>query len=114
MAIDAVAREGGDIVIVSQDQQVTAGDYERQLALDLAHYLVDADCDRDALPVLLSPTSQDPDPTPHDLCRANDIALLRGARGALRALGSLAHRTPPPRWSSGRRHASPRSPRASS
>ncbi len=95
VAIDAVAREGGDIVIVSQDQQVTAGDYERQLGIDLAHYLADATRDRDGLPVLLSPTSQDPDPRLTAFCHDNDIALLRGARGALRALGALAHRTPP-------------------
>ncbi len=94
-AIDSLAREGGDIVIVSQDQQVTAGDYERQLGLDLAQYLADATGARDTVPVMLSPTSQDPDPRLTAFCRDNDIALLRGARGALRALGSLAHRTPP-------------------
>ena len=97
VAIDAVAREDGDIVIVSQDQQATAGDYERQLGLDLAQYLVDATAGRGVFPVLLSPTSQDPDPRLTDLCRAHDVALLRGARGALRALGSLARRTPPTR-----------------
>ncbi len=94
-AIDSLAREGGDIVIVSQDQQATAGEYERQLGLDLAQYLADATHARDTVPVMLSPTSQDPDPRLSAFCRDNDIALLRGARGALRALGSLAHRTPP-------------------
>ena len=69
VAIDAVAREGGDIVIVSQDQQSTAGGYERQLGLDLAQYLADATTGRDVLPVLLSPTSQDPDPRLTDFCR---------------------------------------------
>ena len=59
--------ESGDIVIVSQDQQVTAGEYERQLGLDLAQYLADATSGRDVLPVLLSPTSQDPDPRLTDL-----------------------------------------------
>ena len=95
VAIDAVTREAGDIVIVSQDQQVTAGEYERQLGLDLAQYLADATRDRDAVPVLLSPTSQDPDPRLTTFCRENNIALLRGARGALRALGALVHRTSP-------------------
>ena len=94
-AIDSLAREEGDIVIVSQDQQATAGDYERQLGLDLAQYLADATRTRDALPVMLSPTSQDPDPRLTAFCRDHDIALLRGARGALRALGALAHRTSP-------------------
>ncbi|MGB2838410.1 MAG: acetate--CoA ligase family protein, partial [Actinomycetes bacterium] len=94
-AIDSLAREGGDIVIVSQDQQATAGEYERQLGLDLAQYLADATRARDTVPVMLSPTSQDPDPRLSAFCRDNDIPLLRGARGALRALGSLAHRTPP-------------------
>jgi acetate---CoA ligase (ADP-forming) len=95
VAIEAVTREGGDIVIVSQDQQATAGAYERQLGLDLAQYLADATSARDVLPVLLSPTSQDPDPRLTDFCRHHDIALLRGARGALRALGALAHRATP-------------------
>jgi acetyltransferase len=97
IAIDAVTREAGDIVIVSQDQQVTAGEYERQLGLDLAGYLADATRDREVLPVVLSPTSQDPDPRLTAFCREHDIALLRGARGALRALGSLAKRTAPTR-----------------
>lgn len=95
VAIDAIAREGGDIVVVSQDQQVTAGAYERQLGLDLARYLAEATRGSDTLPVLLSPTSQDPDPRLTSFCQANDVALLRGARGALKALGALAHRTPP-------------------
>ncbi|MEO8107930.1 MAG: acetate--CoA ligase family protein, partial [Actinomycetes bacterium] len=94
-AIDSIAREDGDIVIVSQDQQATAGAYERQLGLDFAQYLANATYARDTMPVMLSPTSQDPDPRLTSFCRDNDIALLRGARGALRALGSLAHRTPP-------------------
>lgn len=94
-AIDSLAREAGDIVIVSQDQQRTAGEYERKLGLDLAQYLANAKGARDAVPVMLSPTSQDPDPRLTAFCHDNDIALLRGARGALRALGSLAHRTPP-------------------
>ncbi|MCZ3387679.1 MAG: hypothetical protein LH645_00820 [Actinomycetia bacterium] len=80
VAIDAVAREGGDIVIVSQDQQVCAGDYERQLGIDLSHYLAEVTRDRDALPVLLSPTSQDLDPRLTAFCHENDIALLCGAR----------------------------------
>jgi acetate---CoA ligase (ADP-forming) len=95
VAIDAVAGEGGDVVVVSQDQQATAGEYERQLGLDLARYLSDATSGRDVLPVLLSPTSQDPDPRLTRFCREHDIALLRGARGALRALGRLARRVPP-------------------
>ena len=95
VAIDALAGEQGDILVVSQDQQVTAGEYERQLGLDLAHYLADASRDREVFPVMLSPTSQDPDPRLTRFCHDNSIALLRGARGALRALGSLAHRTPP-------------------
>jgi acyl-CoA synthetase (NDP forming) len=95
VAIESLAREDGDIVIVSQDQQRTAGQYERQLGLDLAQYLVDATRARDAVPVMLSPTSQDPDPRLAAFCRDNDIALLRGAREALRALGALARRTPP-------------------
>jgi acetyltransferase len=94
-AIKAVAAEGGDIVIVSQDQQVSAGKYERDLGLDLAHYLANATKMSDALPVMLSPTSQDPDPRLTTFCRANNIALLRGARGSLRALGALARQVPP-------------------
>jgi acetate---CoA ligase (ADP-forming) len=90
VAIDAVARESGDIVIVSQDQQSTAGEYERQLGLDLAHYLADATRGREVLPVVLSPTSQDPDVRLTEFCREYGIALLRGARGALNALGALA------------------------
>lgn len=95
VAIDAVAHEAGDVLIVSQDQQATAGDYERQLGLDLAHYLADATRGRDVVPVLLSPTSQDPDPRLTAFCRDHRIPLLRGARGALGAIGALAHRTPP-------------------
>lgn len=95
VAIEAIAREASDVVAVSQDQQATAGEYEKQLGLDLARYLADAVSGRDVLPVLLSPTSQDPDPRLTAFCRQHDIALLRGARGALRAIGALAHRTPP-------------------
>ena len=96
VAIDAVAREGGDIVIVSQDQQVTAGEYERQLGLDLAqlprrrHARPRRRCRSCSAPPAKTRT--------HASRRSadeNDIALLRGARGALRALGALAHRTPP-------------------
>jgi acetyltransferase len=94
-AIGAVANQPGDIVIVSQDQQQTAGDFERQLGLDLAHYLADAIRESDALPVMLSPTSQDPDPRLTTFCRSHNIALLRGARGSLRALAALARRARP-------------------
>ncbi|HEX5015963.1 MAG TPA: acetate--CoA ligase family protein [Actinomycetes bacterium] len=95
LAIEALANESGDIVIVSQDQQTTAGDYERQLGLDLARYLDDATRSSTALPVMLSPTSQDPDPRLTTFCHEHDIALLRGARSSLRALAALARQAPP-------------------
>ncbi|NIL78363.1 hypothetical protein RhoFasB10_04537 [Rhodococcus sp. B10] len=88
--LETVAQEPGDIVIVSIDQQRTAGQFERQLGLDLARYLDDATRDTGKFPVLLSPTSQDPDPDVEAFCRSRCIPLVRGARTALSALAKLA------------------------
>ena len=94
---------------------MTAGEYERQLGLDLANYLADATRDRDVLPVLLSPTSQDPDPRLTAFCREKDIALLRGAtRSTPRTRRTRAPDDSGASWSSGRQRASPPSPRPSS
>ena len=95
VAIDALAHEDTDVLIVSQDQQLTSGDYERRLGRHLAEYLQASTYGREVLPVLLSPTSQDPDPQLTDFCRQHGIPLLRGARGALNALGALAQRCSP-------------------
>ena len=94
-AIQAVADEPGDILVVSQDQQVTSGAYERTLGLDLVNYLAAAVEESDKLPVLLSPTSQDPDPAVTQRCREAGIALLRGVSPALHALSRLAARPMP-------------------
>ena len=94
-AIESLAAESGDILIVSQDQQQSSGEYEKQLGLDFARYLASAAATSDALPVMLSPTSQDPDPRLTAFCREQRIPLLRGAACALRALGALGRRRPP-------------------
>ena len=96
-AIEAAAREPGDVLVVSQDQQVTSGGYERELSLNLAKYLAAAAFGTAKFPVLLSPTSQDPDPTVTDFCRAQNIAFLRGATPAFTALGKLAGKAAPAR-----------------
>ncbi len=79
-------------MLISQDQQRTSGEHERTLGLHLARYLAAADQDP-KLPVLLSPTSQDPAPAIAAVCREHNIPHLRGARPALAALGKLARRT---------------------
>jgi acetate---CoA ligase (ADP-forming) len=89
-AIQCAADEPGDILLVSQDQQLTAGVHERQLGIDLAGYLADSVLGTGKLPVLLSPSSQDPDPRLAEVCRDRGVVLLRGARPALSALGRLA------------------------
>jgi acyl-CoA synthetase (NDP forming) len=86
-AIAAAAQEPGDIVMVSIDQQLWSGDFERQLGRDLAAYLAAQGTDK--LPVFLSPASQDPDPELAEVCRAAAIPLLRGASAACSALGKL-------------------------
>jgi acyl-CoA synthetase (NDP forming) len=87
--VAAAAREDGDILVISQDQQQTSGEHERTLGLDLARYLQTEQRDG-VVSVFLSPTSQDPDPQITAFCREHAIAHLRGARPALSALGKLA------------------------
>lgn len=89
-AITAVAGEPGDMLILAQDQQASAGEHEHTLARDLAGYLADSTRDGATLPVVLSPTSDRPDPAVETFCRERRIPLLRGARPALNALASLA------------------------
>jgi acyl-CoA synthetase (NDP forming) len=91
-AVQLLAEEEGDILLVSQDQQLTSGEHERTLGLHLAQYLASAHHEP-KLPVLLSPTSQDPAPAIAAICREHKIPHLRGARPALAALGKLARRT---------------------
>lgn len=91
----AAAEERGDVLMVALDQQLWCGDYEKALGRNLAAYLADAARDRDALPVFLSPTSQDPDPELARHCRERGIPLLRGARVALAVLAKLARRRAP-------------------
>jgi acyl-CoA synthetase (NDP forming) len=95
-AVGLLAREEGDILLVSQDQQRTSGEHERTLGLHLAQYLASAHRDP-KLPVLLSPTSQDPAPAIAALCREHNIPHLRGARPALAVLGKLTRRAQWPR-----------------
>ncbi|MGZ8725430.1 MAG: acetate--CoA ligase family protein, partial [Aeromicrobium sp.] len=90
-ALSVAARERGDILIVSQDQQQTSGEHERTLGLHLAEYLAAQQFEGAAVPILLSPTSQDPDPRITSFCREHAIAHLRGARSALSVLGKLVH-----------------------
>ena len=91
-AVGLLAEEEGDIVLISQDQQRTSGEHERTLGLHLARYLASAHQDP-KLPVLLSPTSQDPPPAIAAVCHEHNIPHLRGARPALAVLGKLARRT---------------------
>jgi acyl-CoA synthetase (NDP forming) len=91
-AVGLLAEEDGDMLLVSQDQQRTSGEHERTLGLHLAQYLASVHQDP-KLPVLLSPTSQDPDPAIAAVCREHKIPHLRGARPALAVLGKLARRT---------------------
>jgi acyl-CoA synthetase (NDP forming) len=92
------ASEPGDIVMLAADMQRTSGAREHKLGLDLAHYLANATAGTVKLPVMLSPTSQDPDESLATFCHQAGIALLRGARPALAALAKLADRErQPPR-----------------
>jgi len=87
-AVRVAAQEAGDILVISQDQQQTSGEHERTLGLHLAQYLA-REHREPVVPVLLSPTSQDPDPEITAFCRDNGITHLRGARQAFSALGKL-------------------------
>lgn len=89
-ALAHVAQESGDTLLVSIDSQRTSGDHEKQLALDLARYLVDAVAGSSRFPVMVSPTSQDPDPLLMDFCRSHRVPLLRGVRTALSALAGVS------------------------
>ncbi len=88
-ALWAAAAEGGDVLVVAIDQQLSCGDHETQLGRDLASYLADASVRTAAMPLYLSPSSQDPDPQLAEFCRHRQIPLLRGARTALNALAKL-------------------------
>jgi acyl-CoA synthetase (NDP forming) len=91
-AMNVAAAEDVDVVIVSQDQQTTCGEYEQQLGLDLAQYLHDACREHNRAGVFLSPTAQEPPTQLSDQCRRDGIALLRGGAPGLRAIGRLAGR----------------------
>lgn len=88
--IQQAADEEGDILLVAVDQQQTSGEHEKQLGCDLARYLADATSGTTKFPVVLSPTSQDPDRRLTEFCRSHQIPLLRGARTALSALAKVA------------------------
>lgn len=94
-AINESVQQDCDIVVVAIDQQRTSGDHEIQLGVDLAGYLAAAAKDAAVLPVMLSPTSQDPDDRLTAVCREHGIALLRGARPSFGALAKVTHRRPP-------------------
>ena len=80
VAIATAAGEDVDLVVVAQDQQRAAGDYERQLGLDLARYVAEACRGTEKQPVFLSPVSQDPPRALVEQCRKDGVALLRGGR----------------------------------
>jgi acetate---CoA ligase (ADP-forming) len=88
VVVARAAAEAVDIVMVSQDQQQTSGEHEKQLGLDLARYLAETDR-HDVVKILLSPTSQDPDPRITEWCRTHNIVQLRGARSSMSALGKV-------------------------
>lgn len=87
-----MAQEQADLVVVGIDQQRTAGDYEKELGLFLARALSHAANDAAAVPVMLSPASQDPPDRLIEFCARADIPLLRGARPGLAALAALGRR----------------------
>jgi acetyltransferase len=90
--LETAADEPGDVLVMSLDQQTTCGTFEQQLGRDLAGYLADAAARAGKVPVFLSPTSQDPPAELASFCHGEGIALLRGARPALRALAAVAAR----------------------
>ena len=92
-AIETLADEPGDLLVVSLDQQTTCGSYELQLGRDLAAYLAGAAARTGKTPIFLSPSSQDPSPELLNYCQAERIPLLRGAWTALDALAKVARRT---------------------
>lgn len=109
----AAAEDTGNTLIVAMDQQRTSGEHEVQLGLDLATWLAESCADTGKLPVLLSPTSQDPHPRLVQRCRDERIALLRGARPGLSALSKLANRSTAPSSHLGRSADAPALPNVS-
>lgn len=91
--LETAADEPGDLLVMSLDQQTTCGTFEQQLGRDLAGYLADAAARAGKVPIFLSPTSQDPPAELASFCHGEGIALLRGARPALRALAAVAARS---------------------
>lgn len=91
--LETAADEPGDVLVMSLDQQTTCGTFEQQLGRDLAGHLADAAARTGKTPVFLSPTSQDPPAELASFCHGERIALLRGARPALRALAAVAARS---------------------
>jgi acetyltransferase len=92
-ALETLADEPGDLLVVSLDQQTTCGSYELQLGRDLASYLAAEAWRTKKTPIFLSPSSQDPSPELRNYCLAERIPLLRGAWTALDALAKVARRT---------------------
>lgn len=91
-ALETLADEPGDLLVVSLDQQTTCGSYELQLGRDVAVYLAGAAARNGKVPVFLSPSSQDPSPELQNFCHAQRIPLLRGAWTGLDALAKVARR----------------------
>ncbi|MFN3002381.1 acetate--CoA ligase family protein [Mycolicibacterium wolinskyi] len=87
-----MAHESTDLLVVGIDQQRTAGEYEKDLGLFLARALSHASNDATAVPVMLSPASQDPPDRLVEFCARADIPLLRGARPGLAVLAALGRR----------------------
>ncbi|MDV3128437.1 acetate--CoA ligase family protein [Mycobacterium sp. 21AC1] len=87
-----MAQEPTDLLVVGIDQQRTAGEYEKDLGLFLARALSHASNDATAVPVMLSPASQDPPGRLVEFCARADIPLLRGARPGLAVLAALGRR----------------------
>ena len=92
-AIQAAANEPGDMLVVSQDQQVTSGDYERELSLNLAKYLA-ASVPRGQAPRVAQPHQPRPRPGRHHLLSRAEHRLPSRRHPAFAALGKLAAARP--------------------
>ncbi len=89
-----------DILVAQVDQSQFLGAPEAENAVLITRALADAVEGTDIFPAVASVQPCDPTPSVAQLARDRDVALLRGSRNAMRALGAVAAwrpKHPPPR-----------------
>jgi acyl-CoA synthetase (NDP forming) len=79
-----------DILLAQVDQSQFLGEPEVENAVLITRALADAVEGTDIFPAVASVQACDPTPSVAQLARERDVAMLRGSRNAMRALGAVA------------------------